>query len=82
MIDLCIIIIMMHVVLVLPQDEASISASGLHAVGGGLVREARVRGLALSFVDLDGFGSRACLDAEGHVEVKDVNNYRKFLFID
>lgn len=49
--------------LALPHDEDSISASGCHAVAG-VVREARVRGLPLPFLDLDTFGPRACLDAK------------------
>ena len=48
---------------VLPHDETSISASGLHAVAG-VVREARVGVLPLPFLDLDSFGPRVCLDAE------------------
>lgn len=53
----------MQVVFVLPHDEASRSASGLHAVAG-VVRVARVGGLPLPFLDLDSFGPRARLDAE------------------
>lgn len=47
----------------LPHDEASTSASGLHAVAC-VLREARVGGLPLLFLDLDSFGPRVCLDAE------------------
>ncbi len=60
----------MQVAFVLPHGEASISASGLH-----VVREARAGGLPLPFLDLDSFGPRVCLDAEG-VRVTDVINYR------
>lgn len=47
---------------ILPHDEASISASGLHAAAG-VVRDAR-DGRPLPFLDLESFDPRACLDAE------------------
>ena len=53
----------MPVVFILPNDEASISASGLHAAAG-VVRDARDGDRPLPFLDLDSFGPRACLDAE------------------
>lgn len=49
-------------VFILPHDEASISASGLHAAAG-VVRDAR-DGRPLPFLDLESFDPRACLDAE------------------
>lgn len=53
----------LQVVFVLPHDEASSSASGLHAVAC-VVREVRVGGAPLLFLDSETFDPRACLNAE------------------
>ena len=64
-------------VFVLPHDEGSISASGLHAVvvvaAAAVVRGALVRGLWLPFLDLDSFGPKVHLEAVTdniHINVK------------